>query len=187
MDLADLLERCRLRDETAWHAFHEWYGRLARRVLARYPTLTPVEREEAQDAARVRLAVQISDGKVRGTTGGEITNFAKVLLVNCARDVWKRKRPMEPLPPFLRDEGPSPWETARFSAQLDCARQLIDSWSADDRLIFLMKQENVSASLIKADVARLFGFFISEAAVDTRVYRLRNELRRHCFGDAARV
>lgn len=162
-----------------------WFRRLARRVLARFSDLTPLEREEAEDAARVKVALEISHHGITGTSSGEITNFAKRVVTNCARDIWKRRRLNEPLPPLLRDEGPSPWEAAKFQGQLECAKSVLAAWSQENRWIFMMKLNNVTAATIKADLERLFGTYIAVESVDARFSRLRAELRRRCFGESA--
>lgn len=186
VDLLDLLRRCQNHDEAAWQDFHLWFRRLARRVLTRFPDLSPLEREEAEDAARVKVALQISHDGITGTSSGEITNFGKRVVTNCARDIWKGRRPSEPLPPLLRDGGPSPFEAAKFQAEIECARGLLAGWSQENRCIFMMKLDNIAAATIKADLGRLFGLYIAVESVDARFSRLRAELRQRCFGESAR-
>ena len=65
--------------------------------------------------------------------------------------------------------------------KLECAEQVLQTWNADDRFIFVMKVERVTAGTIKADLERLFGVFITVGAVDVRFFRLRAELRRRCL------
>jgi hypothetical protein len=183
--LGTLLERCRGQEEAAWDEFHGWFRRLAAGVLSRFQNLSPVEREEAEDSARVAVALEVSGDRITGTTDGAIVSFVRTVLTNAARDVWRRRRPGTPLPPLLRDEGPSPAERARFQVQLECAETLVRSWSAENRFIFVMKLERAATASIKADLERLFGSFVSARTVDVRFFRLRNEVRRRCLDGAS--
>jgi DNA-directed RNA polymerase specialized sigma24 family protein len=178
--LGELLVRCRGQEEAAWGEFRTWFRRVAAHVLGRFPNLSPLEREEAEDEARVTVALEISGNRITGTTDGAIASFVRAVVTNAARDVWRRRRPGEPLPPLLRDEDPSPAERAMFQAQLECAETVIRSWSPDNRFIFMMKIERVTAATIKADLERLFGLFLSIETIDVRFFRLRREVRRRC-------
>lgn len=180
MDLPDILQRCRRDEEVAWQEFNRWFGRLAKRVLGGFSALSPVEREEAEDTARVRVAVAISRDRIKGSTNGEIVNFGKTVLINSGRTAWTRRRPAEPLPVLLRDRGPAPSEAAAYQAQLDCIKRRIESWSRDNRWIFMMKLDSVSTAAITADLERVFGLFVTPEAVDVRFHRMRTELRRVC-------
>lgn len=185
MDLVELVRRCRDNDEDGWNEFNRWFGRLADRVLSRFSLMSPVEREEARDAARVRFALEISRDSLRATSSGEVANYGKVVVLNCGRTVWRRRRPQETLPVLLRETGPSPAERARHDAELDCIRRRLASWNPENRWLFMMKVEQVPAAAIKADLERLFGTFVSTGAVDVRFSRLRSELRRECGGPSA--
>lgn len=185
VDLLDVLRRCQNHDEAAWQVFHVWFRRLASRVLTRFPDLSPLEREEAEDAARVKVALEISHHGITGTSSGEITNFGKRVVTNCARDIWKRRRPTEPLPPLLRDDGPSPFEAAKFQSEIECAKRVLAEWGQENRCIFMMKLDNIAAATIKADLERLFGLYIAIESVDARFSRLRAELRQRCFRESA--
>jgi len=178
--LLDLIQRCRNHDEAAWAEFRAWFGRVAARVLSRFSNLTPVEREEAQDDARVKVALEIEAGRITAETDGGVVMFIRTVVLNTARDAWRRRRPNDPLPPMLRDQSPSPAEQARFKAQLDCIQALSETWSVDNRFVFGMKLQQVPSTIIKGDLERLFGLFITVEAVDVRFFRLRAELRRRC-------
>jgi hypothetical protein len=178
--LCELIQECRAQDEAAWLEFQSRFARIADRVLGRFPNLSQLEREEAQDNARVSAALEINAGRVKATTDGAMVSFMKTVVVNAARDVWRRRRPNDPLPPVLRDDGPSPAERAKFKAQLDCAERVIGTWNPDDRFIFAMKLEQVPSAVIKADLQRLFCLFITVEAVDVRYFRLRAKVRHEC-------
>jgi len=178
--LSELVQACRARDDAAWLEFQGCFARIAGRVLERFPNLTRLEREEAQDNARVNVALEIDGGRVKATTDAAVVSFIKTVVSNAARDVWRRRRPNDPLPPLLRDEGPSPAERAKFRMQLECAEQVIGAWNPDDRLIFAMKLEQVPSATIKAELERLFRLFITVEAVDVRYFRLRARVREQC-------
>lgn len=183
--LCRLLERCHEQDEGAWAEFHPRFHRLAAQVLARFSNLTPLEREEAEDAARVAVALEINKGQMKATTDGAAIGFMRAVLTNAARDVWRRRRPSDPLPSTVAADAPSPWDETQSRVQLEGVERAIQSWSAENRFVFMMKLQEVSAATIKADLERLFGLFITTEAVDVRYFRLRQELRRRC-GDATR-
>jgi hypothetical protein len=179
--LVRLLERCREQDAAAWREFRQRFGRVARRALAGFGNLTPLEREEAEDTARVAVSLEIEGGRVKATTDGAVVGFLRTVITNAARDVWRRRRPGEPLPPRLSDRAPSPLARTGQRAELDCAERVILAWDSTNRFIFLMKLEGVSTAAIKADLARLFNVFLSAEAVDVRFFRLRADLRRQCW------
>jgi len=183
--LGELLERCREQDESAWAEFRSSFHRIALRVLARFRGLSRLEKEEAEDTARVAVAIEISEGRVKAKTDGEAVSYARTVVTNAARDVWRRRRPGAPLPMFLRDGQPSPLDRASVAALLRRTKELIDSWSAENRFVFMMKLENVSTLAIKEDLERLFGVFLTPEAVDVRFFRLRAVVREYCSkGDA---
>ena len=181
--LVSLLERCRDQDAAAWREFRQRFGRIAGRVLAGFGNLTPLEREEAEDTARVATSLEIDAGRIKAATDGAVVGFLRTVISNAARDVWRRRRPGEPLPPLLDDGAPSPLARARQHAELDCAQRVIASWDSTSRFIFLMKLESVSTAVIKADLERLFNVFLSPEAVDVRFFRLRADVRRQCRQD----
>lgn len=162
-----------------------WIQRLAGRVLSRFPDLTPLEREIAVDTARVNLSLAITQSRISGTSNGQLTNFAKTIVRNCAHDIWRQNRRQRLRDNDLsvesfRGRGVQPSEVARLKAQLECARHLIESWSPRERFVFTMKLQDVSASTIKADLERLFGEFIAVGSVDVLFSRLRGKVRQQC-------
>ncbi len=179
--IVELLGRCRKSDEAAWAEFRPWFRRVATRVLGRFTTLSPVEREEVEDFARVAVAMAISEGRVKAQTDGEAVSYVRTVVTNAARDAWRRHRAEDPLPLLLRDNRPSAHERLDQTGRLECVERVIASWTADNRFVFMMKLESVSTAAIKADLERLFGLFVTTQAVDVRYFRLRNALRRACL------
>jgi hypothetical protein len=149
-------------------------------VLSGFQNLSPLERELAADNARANIISAMLEARIEGTTNGEILRFFQTVVTNCARDVWRERHPTEPLPPGLRDRGASPLEAARSRMQLECVRKVMESWSADNRFLFVMKLNGVTTLAIKGDLEHRFRVFISPEAVDVRFHRLRQELRRRC-------
>jgi DNA-directed RNA polymerase specialized sigma24 family protein len=176
-----LLDRCRKSDEAAWVEFRPWFRRVATRVLGRFATLSPVEREEVEDFARVAVAMAISEGRINAKTDGEAMSYVRTVVTNAARDAWRRHRAEDPLPLLLRDNRPSAHERLDQTGRLECVEKVVASWTADNRFVFMMKLESVSTAAIKADLERLFGIFVTTQAVDVRYFRLRNALRRACL------
>jgi hypothetical protein len=149
----------------------------------RFRNLTDVERGEAEDRARAKVSAEIMSGGVRGETNWEIRGFVQTVVTNSARDVWRQRRPEEPLPPLLRDQdGPWPDRWAELRAKLECSKKLMKTWPPPDQFIFMMKLEQVPASTIKLDLERLYGVFVTVGAVDVKFSRLRANVRDHCFG-----
>jgi hypothetical protein len=67
-----------------------------------------------------------------------------------------------------------------MSEQLDRARELLQSWPAADRYLFLAKINGVPARIIRQTLAQPpFGARVAIATVDTRFHRLRRGLMRH--------
>lgn len=182
LDLPGLLRRCRVNDEAAWEEVYVCLRRVTAGVLSGFQNLSPIERELAGENARANIIGAALEGRIGGTTNGEILRFFQGVVTNCARDVWRGRHPTEPLPPLLRDCSPSPLEATRARAQLDCVRKAVQSWPSDNRFLFVMKVNGVTTAAIKADLERRFHVFISLEAVDTRFHRLREELRRRCEG-----
>ena len=179
--IAELFDRCRKSDEAAWAEFRPWFRRLAARVLGGFASLSPIEREEVEDFARVAVTMAIAEGRIKAKTDGEAVGYVRTVVTNAARDAWRRHRADEPLPLVLQDHGPSLAERLDQRGQLECVEKVIASWTADNRFVFMMKLEGVSTAAIKADLERLFGIFVTTQAVDVRYFRLRNALRRACL------
>jgi DNA-directed RNA polymerase specialized sigma24 family protein len=150
--------------------------------VTRFPTLSFLEKEEIEDSARVAVAIEISQGRVKAKSDGEITSYVRTVITNAACDVWRRRRPGQELPLFLGGDGRSPLDRASIRDQLGCVENLVNSWSPENRFIFMMKLEQVTAGTIKRDLERLFGTFITTEAIDVRFFRLRSTLRRQCLG-----
>jgi hypothetical protein len=132
------------------------------------------------------VALEISGDRITATTDGAIVSFARTVIMNAARDVWRRRRPATSLPPLLRDESPSPAERAKSQAQIECAERVIRSWSPENRFLLMMKLEGVAAATIKTDLERLFGLFVSTETIDVRFFRLRGEVRQRCLEGVSR-
>ena len=182
-DLPELIRGCRNGEDASWERFLIWFRCTAARVLSRFRNLSEVERGEAEDRARAKVSEEIISGGVRGATNWEIRGFVQTVVTNSARDVWRQRRPTEPLPPLLRDQdGPWPDRQAEFRAKLECLKKLIRAWPPQDQFIFMMKLEQVPAATIRVDLERLYGVFVTTGAVDVRFSRLRANVRDHCLG-----
>ena len=179
-DLPGILRRCQANEEAAWEEFCSCLRRVTIGVLSRFQNLTPIERELAGEQARAHILDAALEGRIEGATNGQLLRFLRTVVINCARDVWRQRHPMETLPDNLRDRNPSPAEAAATRAQLNCVRKIMQSWTPDNRFIFLMKLNRVSAAGIKTDLERIFHVAIGTEAIDTRFHRLREELRRRC-------
>ncbi len=179
-DLPALLRRCLASDETAWEECYACIRRVSAGILSRFQNLSPVEREMAGDNARANIVSAILDGRIERGTNGEILGFFRTVVTNCAHDAWRARHPAGPLHPTLQDRAPSPFEAARSKAQLDCVHKVVQSWSADDRFLLIMKVNGVTTATIKTDLERMFHVFISSEAIDTRCHRLREQLRQRC-------
>lgn len=179
-DPQDLLRRCRESDEEAWSEVFHLFRRVARRVLNGFPNLTSAEREDAEDRALTTLVAEVQRDGLRGTSRGEMVAFVRVVVTNSARDAWRRRRPTEPLPPGLREDGPNPAHRTEIRSQLDCARAIIASWPPIDQFVFIMKLEDVSAAAISVDAERLYGMSLTSGAIDVKFSRLRAQLRQRC-------
>ncbi|MBI2206102.1 MAG: hypothetical protein HYU41_19875 [Candidatus Rokubacteria bacterium] len=175
--IVELLRRCREHEEAAWSDFHVWFRQIAARVLDGFRNLTPVEREEAEDTARVTMALGITDGRVRAEGDGAAVTYARVVITNAARDIWRRRRPTEPLPAGLEDAAPTAAQRAALLDELGRIERAVGAWNAEDRFIFVMKLHGGSTAAIRADLERLYGTYVSAEAIDVRFHRLRRQLR----------
>ena len=179
-DLPELIRRCRGGDAAGWAQFLVWFRLIAVRVLARFRNLSEVERGEAEDRARAKVFSEIMSGGIKGASNWEIRGFVHTVVTNTARDVWRQRRPVEPLPPLLRSGDPWPDRRAELRVQLDCVKHLVWTWPPQDQFIFIMKLEQVPAATIKADLERLYGVFVTVGAVDVKFSRLRSHIRDEC-------
>jgi len=109
---------------------------------------------------------------------GAVVAYARVVIVNAARDVWRRRRPSEPLPFEVHDGAPSAMELASLRSAVDRIERAVHGWTTEDRFVFVMKLDGFSTAAIRADLARRFGTYVSAEAIDVRFHRLRKTLRR---------
>lgn len=179
-DARELLRRCRQDEEEAWHTLRQLFERVARRVLAnKFSTFTLTEREDAEGRALVRVIAAIQHDRVRAASRFQLIEFMRIVVTNCARDVWRKRQPTEPLPTDTVAGGPDPGDEAQLQRRLDCVIETIRTWPFVDRFVFEMKLANASAATISAE-AKGFGLSLSSGAVHLKWFRLVRKLRRRC-------
>jgi DNA-directed RNA polymerase specialized sigma24 family protein len=178
--LPALVRRCSRGGNDACKILLATFTRVAGWVLAGFRNLSRLEREEAEDAARVKVFEKLTVDGLQADTDGAVVAFFRAAVYNSAIDVWRRRVPTGPWAD-VTDEAPgSPHHSAQQRAALECAEQVIHSWDPEDRFIFIMKLDGAPTATIKTDLERLFGLFITTGAVDVRFSRLRADVRERC-------
>lgn len=181
MDLLVILEGCRQGDTRSWEAFLTWFSALSSRVLAGFPNLHPLEREEAADEARLKLVAEIQAHRLKADYPGEVVNFARLVVKRQALDVFRARRLRADLRADITSVEGSPFTSAESRLRLECLERLLEQqWSPENRLIFMMKINDVPSTRIQTELARIFGLHVEAGTIDVRFHRLRREALKAC-------
>src|SRR5262245_57831415 len=103
MDLLEMVEGCKRGETAAWETFLSWFSTVSRRILAGFPSLQPLEREQAVEEARVRLVAELQAGRLQPNYPGEVVNFVRVTVRRLALDCLRSRKPQGVLPNELAD------------------------------------------------------------------------------------
>jgi DNA-directed RNA polymerase specialized sigma24 family protein len=181
MDLLAMMEGCRQGDTQAWEAFLTWFSALSGRVLAGFPNLHPLEREEAADEARLKLVAEIQAHRLKADYPGEIVNFARLVVKRQALDLFRARRLRADLRAQIASAEASPFTSAESRLRLECLEKLLyHQWSAENRFIFMMKINDVPSTRIQTELANGFGLHVAPGTIDVRFHRLRREALKAC-------
>jgi hypothetical protein len=183
MDLLVMVEGCRRGETQSWEAFLTWFSALSGRVLAGFPNLHPLEREEAADEARLKLVAEIQAHRLKADYPGEVVNFARLIVKRQALDVFRTRRPRADLHAQIAtaEASISPLTTAESRRRLECLERLLNhQWSAENRFIFMMKINDVPSTRIQTELASTFGLHVEPGTIDVRFHRLRREALKAC-------
>jgi hypothetical protein len=181
MDLLVMVEGCRQGDPASWEAFLIWFSALSGRVLAGFPNLHPLEREEAAAEARLKLVAEIQAHRLKADYPGEVVNFARLVVKRQALDLLRTRPPRADLPTQIASAEVSPSTSAESRLRLECLERLLNhQWSAENRFIFLMKINDVPSTRIQTELASSFGVHIEPGTIDVRFHRLRREALKAC-------
>jgi len=180
MDLLEMLEGCRTGHEAAWEAFVGWFSMVSTRVLAGFPNLHPIEREEAAAHARFKIVGEIRNGRLKATYPGELVNFVRVVVKREAIDRGRGRGPHEGISADLPDRSLSaPSARAESRLRLDCIEKLLLTETEDTRLIVVMKMNGVPTEVIRAELANS-KVYIDAATVDGRFHRFKKHALKAC-------
>jgi hypothetical protein len=181
MDLLAMVEGCRRGDTRSWETFLTWFSELSGRVLAGFPNLHPLEREEAADEARLKLVAEIQAHRLKADYPGEVVNFARLVVKRQALDLFRTRRPRADLCSEIASAEGSPLTSAESRLRLACLERLLNHrWSAENRFIFIMKINDVPSTRIQTELASAFGLHVEPGSIDVRFHRLRQEALRAC-------
>jgi DNA-directed RNA polymerase specialized sigma24 family protein len=176
-----MVEGCRHDDGASWEAFVAWFSALSGRVLAGFPNLHPLEREEAAGEARVKLVAEIQGHRLKADYPGEVVNFARLIVKREALDLLRTRRDRADLTTELASDEASPSRSAESRQRLECLEGLLSHrWSAENRLIFLMKINDVPTTRIQTELASILGVHLEPGTIDVRFHRLRREAQKAC-------
>jgi len=163
-------------------------------VLGVFERLKWVDREDIIADALKNLMAAVRDSKIRGRSNAEIGGYVCRSLRNQAlnflRGHGRRRRAGEStvedldadieLRDTVADDRASQEAMAIVAEQLVRADKLLQSWSPEDRYLFLAKLSGVQAQDIRHTLRRPpFKRYTALATIDTRYYRLREQMMRH--------
>jgi len=192
--LHELLQRCCAEHADAWEQFAAWVKVRGRMVLGVFERLKWVDREDIIADALKNLMAAVRDSKIRGRSNAEIDGYVCRSLRNQALNFLRghgRRRhagestvedldgDIEPRD-TVADDRASQEAMAIVAEQLVRADKLLQSWSPEDRYLFLAKLSGVQAQDIRHTLRRPpFKRYTALATIDTRYYRLREQMMRH--------
>ena len=186
LDLPDLFRRCQRKEEAACEAVYRWISRTAAGILGRdFSNLSRVERDEAADRARYRIAEAMTLGRIAAVSAGNnwpIIAYVKQVVENAAIDVSRQRHDTEGSDQLEAHpaSGPGPEGMAIAREALACIERVLTSLEATDRFVFVLKWKGVSTRTVAEDVRRVFQTAMTPQAIDTRFFRLRARIQRDC-------
>jgi DNA-directed RNA polymerase specialized sigma24 family protein len=153
-----MVEGCRQGDPASWEAFVTWFSAVSGRVLAGFPNLHPLEREEAAGEARLKLVAEIQAHRLKANYPGEVVNFARLIVKRQALDLLRARRARADRAAQIASAEVSPSTSAESRQRLECLERLLNHhWSAENRLIFLMKINDVPSTTIQTEAREQLG------------------------------
>jgi DNA-directed RNA polymerase specialized sigma24 family protein len=180
MDLLAMIDGCKRDESASWEAFLPWFSRVSRHVLAGFPKLHLLEREEVADEARRKVWAEIRAGRFQATYPGEVVNFVRVVVRREALDLLRSRNVHRELSPALPEQNVLPAARAELRVRVDCLQALLITWSEQDRFIFMMKLNAVPAATIRDELAQYFGVHVEPETIDVRFVRLRRNALKAC-------
>lgn len=197
--LHDLLQRCCAEHADAWEEFAAWVRARGRTVLGAFEKLKWADRDDVIADALKNLTAAVRHGKIRGRSNAEIDAYVCRSLKNQALNFWRgygRKRHggesstaaevdgETELCHAVADDHPSQETMAIAAERLARADKLLQSWSPEDRYLFLAKLSGVQAQVIMGTLRRPpFNRYVALATIDTRYHRLREQMMRRIQSD----
>ena len=177
MDEGELLELLRSGEERGLDALLGQYGPLLRYVIS--PILDdPREREECLADITLLIWDRVDRySPARGSLRAWLTALARNAALNRLRAL-RRRGTEDELHPELADPAPGPEETVLRREQAERIQEAVDQLSPMDRAIFYRKYYYLQSS---DQMAAELG--LSRRALEGRVYRLRQRLRRELGGE----
>jgi DNA-directed RNA polymerase specialized sigma24 family protein len=193
-DLRCLLDRCRAEESPAWELFTQWVRTRAAAILKAFGNLSKADREDVAAATLNQLFRVVRHDRICGSSNAEIHGYIRATIRNQALNLLRTRAQSpeigehagwdsgdgEPRNSEIADERPSQDKRAIMSQQLARVHDLLQSWAAADRYLFLAKINGVPAKTIQQTLAQPpFDTRMATATVDTRFHRLRRCLLNH--------
>jgi hypothetical protein len=176
-----MLEGCMRDDPQSWVSFLSWFSRLSGRVLGGFPNLHPLEREETVAESRLKLVAEIQAHRLKPNYPGELVNYARLLVKREAIDRLRAQHPRVDIPADVASPDVLPSRQVEARLRVECLERLLrETWSVENRFIFMMKINEVPSHTIQSELARSFGFHVEPGTIDVRFHRLRRDALKAC-------
>lgn len=174
-DAADMIALARGRDAALHGIMERWRSKVAGFLMR----MTGCE-ETAQDLAQETF-VRVWQARHRYEPGGRFSTWLFSIAANLARNHlrWRSRHPEAPLPEddVRLDGAPDPAGSAEAREQLRAVRKAIAGLPAELREALVL---SVYQEMPHAEIAGVLG--CSAKAVETRIYRARQQLRELLSG-----
>ena len=174
----EMARRLQAGDEGGMEALLARYGPLLRYVVG---PILPGEQDREDCLSEITLRVWERVGSYDGSRGGFaawLTAIARNTALNHARREGLRSA--VPLPEEAADPAPTPEELLLRRERQEALGRALAHLSAGDRLLFYRKYYYCQPT---AQIARELG--LTERAVEGRLYRVKQRLRREMGGEQA--
>jgi DNA-directed RNA polymerase specialized sigma24 family protein len=190
-ELRSLLDRCRSEESLAWEAFTAWTRSRAAAILRAIGKLSTADREDVVAATLNQLFRVVRHDGISGKSDAEIHAYMRAAIRNQALNLLRARAQSpatgeqaawdahggEPQTGEAADERPAQDARVIMSEQLGRVHDLLQSWTAADRYLFLAKINGVPARMIQQTLgAPPFETRVALATVNTRFHRLRRSL-----------
>src|SRR5262245_12472040 len=180
-DILVVLEGCRRDEQASWGSLQRWFSGVALSVLSPFRSLGQADRDEAAETAFGKIMTEIQASRVKASHPGEFVNFVRITVRRCALDIIRQRRPGDEVRDStldsLVDHQSRPDKLTELRSRLDCIERVISTWSADEKLVFMLKINGTSSATIQEDLSRLSGIHVTANTIDVRFHHQRKRLQ----------